>query len=74
MAGIKHTARLILSVLQANQRRPLSLHEISRRAHICRRWTWQNLRTLESGGFITVDRTEKPFSYEVTARGWTTHS
>lgn len=67
---MKQTTRLILATLAGNQRKPISIREISTRTSLCVRCVKYHLRLLERGGLIAVDRREMPYSYEVSADGW----
>ncbi len=69
---MKRTSRLILSILKGSQRKPLTIREISARAALCEKWVRVHIAMLEHAGMIQIDRSEKPYSYEVTWHGWIT--
>ncbi len=66
---MKQSARLILNVIKPIQRQPIKIEDIAKRAFMTARTANGYLRSLEKNKFLTVDRSERPHAYEITAEG-----
>lgn len=56
----------LLRALYRHQRQPVTIADLAQRSQLCQRATCEHLRLLESIGYITVDRRERPHSYELS--------
>ncbi len=67
---MKRNARLILRIVRAVQRQPIPIEEIAKRAKVTRRTANSHLRALEKAHLLTVDRSERPYAYELSVEAY----
>jgi DNA-binding IclR family transcriptional regulator len=67
---MKRNARRILYVIKTIQWQPTKIEDIAKKVSMSRRTTNSHLRTLEKCHLLTVDRSERPHAYELTAEAY----
>jgi predicted transcriptional regulator len=72
---MKRLSQYLLCILSVNQRTPIKIEHLAAKANLCEKCIRVHLHYLEHSKMIRIDRSERPYAYELTELGWiTTHS